>query len=217
MLRVWMIGSGWVGLVSGACFAEMGHQVTCFDIDHQKVAALQKGEVQIFEPRLSELVQRNTKSGRLSFTAEFLPSFAELDICLITVDTPSLPGGEADLRQVEQAARSVGRHLQRSCVVAVKSTVPVGTSRRVLRWVEEELNERGCNFPVYIGSNPEFLKEGSAVEDFLKPDRVVVGAEHLHAVDQLKALYAPFMLNHERLLVMDLSSAELCKYASNAM
>lgn len=217
MLRIWMIGSGWVGLVSGACFAEMGHQVTCFDINHSKIAALQRGEVQIFEPRLAELVHRNQASSRLHFTTDFSPSFADVEICFLTVDTPSLPGGDADLSQIEQAARSIGKHLQKSCVVAVKSTVPVGTSHRVWGWVEEELQKRGCDFSVSIASNPEFLKEGSAVEDFLKPDRVVVGAEHPDTIAQLKALYTPFMLNHERLLVMDLASAELSKYAANAM
>lgn len=216
-MRLVIVGAGWVGLVSGTCFAEMGHQVTCLDIDRKKINALQSGLVSIYEPGLEELIKRNLHAGRLFFTADSALALSTAEICIIAVDTPSQANGGADMSQVESAARSIGRHLNQDSIIAIKSTVPVGTSQRVFSWIEAELHARGAAISFDVVSNPEFLKEGNAVQDFMKPDRVIIGAAHSHAAAVMKTLYSPFMLNHERLLIMDPASAELSKYAANAM
>ena len=217
MMKITIFGTGYVGLVTGACLAEMGNHVLCVDIDAAKVERLERGEIPIFEPGLAAIVQRNHASGRLAFTTEAAPAVAHGDLIFIAVGTPPDEDGSADLTYVQEVARTIGRHLNRYAVVVNKSTVPVGTADRVREGIAAELAGRHAEIAFDVVSNPEFLKEGAAVEDCLRPDRIVVGASSERAVALLRKLYAPFNRNHERLVVMDERSAELTKYAANAM
>ena len=216
-MKITMIGTGYVGLVSGACLADQGNDVLCLDVDQAKIEMLRSGSIPIHEPGLEALVKRNTLAGRLRFTTEIEPSVHHGTVQFIAVGTPPDEDGSADLRYVAEAARSIGRHMRDYKVVVDKSTVPVGTADRVRAAIGEELKARGVEIPYGVVSNPEFLKEGAAVEDFMKPDRVVIGADDERATQIMRAVYAPFQRNHQRMLVMDVRSAELTKYAANAM
>jgi UDPglucose 6-dehydrogenase len=216
-VKITMIGTGYVGLVSGACFAEVGNDVLCYDVDARKIATLDGGEVPIHEPGLPELVARNRAAGRLRFTTDPAESVAHGVAQFIAVGTPPDEDGAADLRHVVAAARTIGRHMTGERLVVDKSTVPVGTADAVRQAIAEELAARGVAVPYSVVSNPEFLKEGAAVEDFMRPDRIVIGADDAEATRMMRLLYAPFQRNHERLIVMDVRSAELTKYAANAM
>ena len=217
MMKISIFGTGYVGLVTGACLAEMGNQVVCVDIDRAKVERLKRGEIPIYEPGLEAIVRRNHASGQLDFTTEAALAIAHGDIIFIAVGTPPDEDGSADLKYVLEVARSVGSHLNRYAVVVNKSTVPVGTADRVRAAVGAELATRSADIEFDVVSNPEFLKEGAAVEDCLRPDRIIVGASSERAVALLRKLYAPFNRNHDRMVVMDERSAELTKYAANAM
>ncbi len=216
-MRITVIGTGYVGLVSGACLADSGNDVLCLDVDAAKIAALQRGEIPIFEPGLESIVRRNAHAGRLRFTTDIPASVAHGTVQFIAVGTPPDEDGSADLRHVLAAARSIGRNLDHYAVVVDKSTVPVGTAGKVRAAIAEELAARGSAQEFAVVSNPEFLKEGAAVDDFLKPDRIVLGSDDARATQIMRAVYQPFQRNHERLLVMDVKSAELTKYAANAM
>jgi UDPglucose 6-dehydrogenase len=216
-MKITMIGTGYVGLVSGACLAEVGNDVLCFDVDAHKVAVLNGGGIPIHEPGLPEMVARNRAAGRLRFTTDAAQSVAHGGIQFIAVGTPPDEDGSADLKHVVTAARTIGRHMTEYRLVVDKSTVPVGTADAVRAAIADELKRRGVAIPFSVVSNPEFLKEGAAVEDFMRPDRIVVGSEDEQATRTMRALYAPFQRNHERLIVMDVRSAELTKYAANAM
>ena len=216
-MRLTIFGSGYVGLVTGACFADVGNDVLCVDVDARKVQALQAGEVPIHEPGLDTLIERNSAAGRLRFTADAAAAIAHGQLLVIAVGTPPGEDGSADLSHVLAVAREIGRHVDGYRVVIDKSTVPVGTADRVREQIERVLRERGVTGDFDVVSNPEFLKEGAAIADFMKPDRVVIGTESPRAIALLRQLYAPFTRNHERLLVMDARSAELTKYAANAM
>ncbi|WP_426689303.1 UDP-glucose dehydrogenase family protein [Rhodanobacter ginsengiterrae] len=216
-MNVTIFGTGYVGLVTGACLAEMGNKVVCVDIDAGKVERLKRGEIPIFEPGLEAIVQRNHAGGRLDFTTDAAPAIAHAELIFIAVGTPPDEDGSADLQYVQAVARTIGRHLDRYAVVVNKSTVPVGTADRVREAIDGELKARNAAVEFDVVSNPEFLKEGAAVEDCLRPDRIVVGASSARAVALLRKLYAPFNRNHDRMVVMDERSAELTKYAANAM
>ncbi|MBQ4853857.1 UDP-glucose/GDP-mannose dehydrogenase family protein [Rhodanobacter sp. B2A1Ga4] len=216
-MKVTIFGTGYVGLVTGACLAEMGNHVVCVDIDAGKVERLKQGEIPIYEPGLESIVQSNHASGRLGFTTEAAPAIAHAELIFIAVGTPPDEDGSADLQYVQAVARTIGRHLDHYAVVVNKSTVPVGTADRVRTAVAAELAARHAAVEFDVVSNPEFLKEGAAVEDCLRPDRIVVGASSARAVALLRKLYAPFNRNHDRMVVMDERSAELTKYAANAM
>ncbi|MBN8895746.1 MAG: UDP-glucose/GDP-mannose dehydrogenase family protein [Rhodanobacter sp.] len=216
-MKVTIFGTGYVGLVTGACLAEMGNHVVCVDIDAGKVERLKRGEIPIYEPGLESIVQSNHASGRLDFTTEAAPAIAHGELIFIAVGTPPDEDGSADLQYVQKVASTIGRHLQRYAVVVNKSTVPVGTADRVREAVAAELPARQATVEFDVVSNPEFLKEGAAVEDCLRPDRIVVGSSSTRAVALLRKLYAPFNRNHDRMVVMDERSAELTKYAANAM
>lgn len=217
MTKILMIGAGYVGLVSGTCLAEMGHQVICLDINKEKIEKLKSGKIPIYEPGLEEMLLRNIKAKRIAFTTAYASSVPLVDVCFIAVDTPTCPSGNANTFQVEEVARSLGQYLQSYCVIATKSTVPVGTTHRVADIINQALEARNVTIEFDVVSNPEFLKEGNAVHDFMKPDRVVVGVNNDRAAKIMKEIYSPFMLNNERMLVMDIISAELAKYAANAM
>jgi UDPglucose 6-dehydrogenase len=216
-MKITMIGTGYVGLVTGACLAEVGNDVLCLDVDARKIAILNDGGVPIHEPGLEPMVRRNAAAGRLRFTTDRDEAVAHGALQFIAVGTPPDEDGSADMQYVLQAARDIGRRMTDWKVVVDKSTVPVGTADRVRSAIGAELGRRGLDIPFAVASNPEFLKEGAAVEDFMKPDRIVVGADDERAIALLRAVYAPFQRNHERLLVMDVRSAELTKYAANAM
>jgi UDPglucose 6-dehydrogenase len=216
-MKITMIGTGYVGLVTGTCFAEVGNDVLCLDVDAAKIATLDAGGVPIHEPGLETMVRRNVAAGRLRFTTDIDASVAHGNLQFIAVGTPPDEDGGADMQYVIEAARNIGRRMQNAKIVIDKSTVPVGTADRVHAAIAEELAKRNANLPFAVASNPEFLKEGAAVEDFMRPDRVVIGSEDERAIAALRAVYAPFMRNHERFLVMDVRSAELTKYAANAM
>ena len=216
-MRVTIFGTGYVGLVTGTCLADVGHDVVCVDIDEGKVAALQRGEIPIFEPGLAPMVRSNPAAGRLDFTTDAAAAIARGEVIFIAVGTPPGEDGSADLQYVLAVARTIGRHLDRPGIVVNKSSVPVGTSDRVRETIAGELQARGVDVTFGVASNPEFLKEGDAVNDFMRPDRIVVGASDAHVIERLKRLYAPFNRNHERIVVMDVRSAELTKYAANAM
>jgi UDPglucose 6-dehydrogenase len=216
-MKITVIGTGYVGLVAGACLADMGNQVVCLDLDAAKIALLNAGGIPIHEPGLQEIVQRNAQVGRLRFTTDVAAAVAHGSLQFIAVGTPADEDGSADLKYVLAAARNIGRHMTEYKVVVDKSTVPVGTAGKVKAAIAEELALRGRALDFSVASNPEFLKEGAAVADFTRPDRVIVGAEDERAVMLLRALYAPFLRNHDRMLVMDIRSAELTKYAANAM
>jgi UDPglucose 6-dehydrogenase len=216
-VKITMIGTGYVGLVTGACFAEVGNDVMCLDLDAEKIRILNEGGIPIFEPGLKEMVARNRAAGRIRFTTSVEEAVAHGDIQFIAVGTPPDEDGSADLKYVTAAARNVGKFMTGHKVVVDKSTVPVGTADKVRAAISEELKKRGADLSFSVVSNPEFLKEGAAVDDFMKPDRVVVGVEDEKAREMMRALYAPFQRNHERMIFMDIRSAELTKYAANAM
>ncbi|WP_276496867.1 UDP-glucose dehydrogenase family protein [Pontibacter litorisediminis] len=218
-MRIAVVGTGYVGLVTGTCFAEVGIEVTCVDIDEKKIANLRQGILPIYEPGLEEMVERNAQKGRLSFSTD-LSGVVESCGCeavFIAVGTPPGEDGSADLQYVLAVARQIGRSLQGYTVVVTKSTVPVGTARKVRQAIEEELEARGADIPFDVASNPEFLKEGAAIEDFLKPDRIVVGVQSERAEQVMRKLYKPFLMNGHPLIFMDIPSAEMTKYAANAM
>jgi UDPglucose 6-dehydrogenase len=212
-----VIGTGYVGLVTGTCFAEMGNSVTCVDADHEKIDRLQQGHIPIFEPGLEAMVASNVREGRLRFTASLAEAMAGSRIYFIAVGTPANGDGSADLRQVLEVAREIGRHMTGHCVVVDKSTVPVGTAEKVRAAIEEELIRRGQSIDFDVVSNPEFLKEGAAIEDFMRPDRIIIGTSSDRARESMRQLYAPFNMSRDRTLYMGVRDAEMSKYAANAM
>ena len=216
-MRVCIFGTGYVGLVTGTCLAEVGHDVLCIDVDAAKVEGLNRGVVPIFEPGLTPMVQANHAAGRLRFSVDAAAGVAHGEVIFIAVGTPPDEDGSADLKYVLAVAASIGMHLDRPAVVVDKSTVPVGTADKVSARIAAELAARGADISFDVVSNPEFLKEGAAVEDCLRPDRIVIGTDSAAALDTMKRLYAPFNRNHERIVAMDVRSAELTKYAANAM
>jgi UDPglucose 6-dehydrogenase len=216
-MKITVVGTGYVGLVSGTCLAEVGNDVLCLDLDPNKIRILEDGGIPIHEPGLLEMVRRNVAAGRLHFTTDVEKAVQHGTIQFIAVGTPPDEDGSADLQYVLGAARNIGRLMTDYKVVVDKSTVPVGTGAKVKAAIADELQKRGIDIPYSVVSNPEFLKEGAAVEDFMRPDRIVVGAEEEQAIHLMRALYAPFQRNHERLIITDVKSAELTKYAANAM
>ena len=216
-MNVVIVGTGYVGLVSGTCFAEMGMHVQCVDVDANKVARLQKGEIPIYEPGLDDMVVRNTAAGRLTFTTSLPEALAEAAVLFIAVGTPTSVDGSADLKYVLQVAKTIGENLSQYCLIVDKSTVPVGTAKLVKQTIQAELDKRGVDISFDVASNPEFLKEGDAIKDFMTPDRVVVGVDSEKAKEVLSRLYRPFLLNNFRVIFMDVASAEMTKYAANAM
>ncbi len=216
-MKITVIGTGYVGLVSGACLAEVGNDVLCLDVDPAKIKILEEGGIPIFEPGLQEMVRRNVSAGRLHFTTDMEKAAHFGTIMFIAVGTPPDEDGSADMKYVTAAARNIGKYMTDYKVIVDKSTVPVGTADAVKAAVDDELRKRGVNTPFSVVSNPEFLKEGAAIEDFMKPDRIVVGCDDEQAALNMRALYAPFQRNHDRLIIMDIRSAELTKYAANAM
>jgi len=216
-MNVTIIGTGYVGLVTGACLADAGNTVFCFDVDEKKISQLNAGEIPIFEPGLEPIVKRNRQAGRLRFSTEAPESVAHAELQIIAVGTPPGEDGSADLQHVLAAARAIGRYMSGYKVIATKSTVPVGTADKVRNAVDEEIQKRGMKGEFAVVSNPEFLKEGAAVGDFVRPERIVIGSSDERAITLLRQLYAPFQRNHERVMVMGVRSAELTKYAANAM
>jgi len=216
-MNVTVIGTGYVGLVTGACLADAGNTVFCLDVDESKIARLSQGEIPIFEPGLEPVVKRNREAGRLRFSTDVAASVAHGELQLIAVGTPPGEDGSADLQHVLAAARAIGRHMQGYKVVVTKSTVPVGTADKVKQAIIQELKKRGTGSDFTVVANPEFLKEGAAVEDFMRPDRIIIGSDDARAVALLRQLYAPFQRNRERVIVMGVRSAELTKYAANSM
>ena len=216
-MNIAIVGSGYVGLVSGACFAEMGVDVTCVDIDKQKIDNLIAGIIPIYEPGLDELVARNSAAGRLHFTTSLESVIDDVEIVFSAVGTPPDEDGSADLQYVLEVARTFGRCIKKYALLVTKSTVPVGTSKKIKQVINEELAKRGENIPFEVASNPEFLKEGAAIKDFMSPDRVVIGIESDRAKKVMERLYRPFLLNNFRVIFMDIASAEMTKYAANSM
>ena len=216
-MNIAVVGTGYVGLVSGTCFAEMGVNVTCVDVLEQKIEQLKKGVIPIYEPGLEEMVARNYKANRLKFTTSLTSCLNDVDIVFSAVGTPPDEDGSADLRYVLEVARAIGQNMNKYLVVVTKSTVPVGTSLKVKKAIQEELDKRGVDIEFDVASNPEFLKEGDAIDDFMKPDRVVVGVESYRAKKLMERLYKPFMMSNYRLIFTDIPSAEMIKYAANSM
>lgn len=216
-MKITVVGTGYVGLVTGTCFAEVGIDVTCVDIDEIKIANLKNGIVPIFEPGLDKLIESNTAKGRLHFSTKISDSLDNCDVLFIAVGTPPDEDGSADLSHVISVAREVGKNMHKYMLVVTKSTVPVGTAKKVRDAIEDELRKRNLDIPFDIASNPEFLKEGAAIDDFLKPDRIVVGVESNKAQDIMSKLYQPFLLNGHPVIFMDVPSAEMTKYAANSM
>ncbi|MDE5595893.1 MAG: nucleotide sugar dehydrogenase, partial [Muribaculaceae bacterium] len=216
-MNIAIVGTGYVGLVSGACFAEVGANVTCVDIDKDKIDLLVKGEIPIYEPGLDELVKRNIKAGRLHFTTDLAKVIDDVEVVFCAVGTPPDEDGSADLSHVIEVARSFGRLINKYSIFVTKSTVPVGTAVVIKGVIEDELQRRGVSVDFEVASNPEFLKEGAAIKDFMSPDRVVIGIESQRARKVMERLYRPFLLNNFRVLFMDIPSAEMTKYAANAM
>jgi UDPglucose 6-dehydrogenase len=216
-MNVTIVGTGYVGLVTGACLADAGNNVLCLDVDRKKIDLLNQDKIPIYEPGLEGIVARNRAAGRLKFTTDVAASVAHAELQMIAVGTPPGEDGSADLQHVVAAARSIGRHMHGYKVVITKSTVPVGTADKVRAAIGEELDKRKESFELAVVSNPEFLKEGAAVADFMRPERIIVGCEDARAVALLRQLYAPFQRNHERIMVMGVRSAELTKYAANSM
>lgn len=216
-MNIAIVGTGYVGLVSGTCFADTGAVVTCVDVDSAKIERLKKGEIPIYEPGLDELVVKNVKAGRLKFTTDLASVLNEQEIVFSAVGTPPDEDGSADLKYVLQVAKTIGENLNRYVVVVTKSTVPVGTARKVRHTIQAELDRRGVDVKFDVASNPEFLKEGNAIKDFMSPDRVVVGVESEQAKKTLAKLYKPFLINNFRVIFMDIPSAEMTKYAANSM
>lgn len=216
-MNIAIVGTGYVGLVSGTCFSEMGVDVTCVDVNEEKINALLRGEIPIYEPELDEMVLRNHREGRLKFTTDLASVLDDVDIVFSAVGTPPDEDGSADLSYVLQVARTVGQHMNKYLVLVTKSTVPVGTARKVKAVIQEELDKRGVQIEFDVASNPEFLKEGAAIKDFMSPDRVVVGVESERARNLMTKLYRPFLLNNFRVIFTDIPSAEMIKYAANSM
>ena len=216
-MKVTIVGTGYVGLVTGACFAEVGIDVTCVDIDKSKIEKLKKGIIPIYEPGLEELVERNVAKGHLHFTTDLPSTLPGCEVIFSAVGTPPDEDGSADLRHVLDVAREIGLNMKDYILVVTKSTVPVGTAGLVKKAIQDALDIRGVSIPFDVASNPEFLKEGAAVDDFLKPDRIVVGLESEKATDLMQKLYKPFTLNGHPVIFMDIASAEMTKYAANAM
>ncbi|BCX80054.1 UDP-glucose/GDP-mannose dehydrogenase family protein [Campylobacter sp. 19-13652] len=216
-MKIAVIGTGYVGLVTGACLAKMGNDVLCIDIDESKINALKEGKIPIYEPGLGEIVAECTANGTLKFDTCIKRALSFASVLFIAVGTPMGADGQADLRFVLEVAKSIGEHISKPLIIVDKSTVPVGTAQKVRECVQSELNRRGAQVEFDVVSNPEFLKEGAAVEDFLKPDRVIVGSDSERASAVMRELYAPFMKNHDRFILMDIKSAEMTKYAANAM
>jgi UDPglucose 6-dehydrogenase len=216
-MKLSIIGTGYVGLVTGVCFAEMGNHVFCADVDTKKIEMLRRGELPIYEPGLEELVERNLANGNLYFTDKIEQAVAHACICIIAVGTPMGPDGSVNMQYVHQAAVEIGQYIAHDMIIVDKSTVPVGTARSLEKSLKEEMRKRGVDFSIKIVSNPEFLKEGSAIEDCMRPDRVVIGTPDEETTTVMKELYAPFIHNRDRFFIMDVASAEMTKYASNAM
>lgn len=216
-MNIAIVGTGYVGLVSGTCFAEMGGNVTCVDVNEEKIRALKAGQIPIYEPGLDEMVLRNCREGRLHFTTELTSCLDDVEIVFSAVGTPPDEDGSADLQYVLAVAREFGKHIRKYTVLVTKSTVPVGTAWKVKAAIQEELDKRGEQIPFDVASNPEFLKEGAAIKDFMSPDRVVVGVESEKSKELMTKLYRPFLLNNFRVIFTDIPSAEMIKYAANSM
>ena len=216
-MKITIIGTGYVGLVSGACLADVGNQVLCLDLDQRKIEILKSGSIPIYEPGLKEIVANNIAAGRLRFTTDIAESVAWGDVQFIAVGTPPGEDGSADLQYVVAAARNIGRYMSSAKIVVDKSTVPVGTADQVRAAIDDELQLRSQPIKFSVVSNPEFLKEGAAIEDFMRPDRIIIGADDAETIEIMRKLYGPFQRNHDRIMVMDIRSAELTKYAANAM
>ena len=212
-----IVGTGYVGLVSGTCFAEMGVNVTCVDVDTVKIEKLKQGIIPIYEPGLEDMVHKNVEAGRLHFVTDLASVLDEVDVVFSAVGTPPDEDGSADLKYVLEVARTIGRNMNKYLVVVTKSTVPVGTAQKVKTTIRAELDKRGVNIDFDVASNPEFLKEGAAIKDFMSPDRVVVGVESNRSREIMARLYKPFMLSSDRIIFTDISSAEMIKYAANSM
>ena len=216
-MKIAIVGTGYVGLVTGTCFAEMGTEVFCVDVNTEKIENLKKGIIPIYEPGLEEMVHRNQQAGRLHFTTDLTECLDEVEVLFSAVGTPPDEDGSADLKYVLEVARTVGRNIKKHILVVTKSTVPVGTAKKVRQAIQDELDKRGIQIEFDVASNPEFLKEGAAISDFMSPDRVVVGVESERAEELMTRLYRPFLLNNFRVIFMDVPSAEMTKYAANAM
>ena len=216
-MKITMVGTGYVGLVSGTCFAETGINVTCVDIDKTKIDNLNKGILPIWEPGLEDMVSRNVEKNKLIFSNSLKDSLDGVDIVFSAVGTPPDEDGSADLRYVLEVAKEVGQYMNQYLVIVTKSTVPIGTAEKVRKVIQSELDKRNSNLTFDVSSNPEFLKEGSAIQDFLKPDRIVVGVDSERAENVMRKLYKPFVLNNHPVIIMDIPSAEMTKYAANAM
>ncbi len=216
-MKITIIGSGYVGLVTGTCFAEMGNDVICMDIDAKKIEGLKNGVIPIYEPGLEEMIKRNHKEERLSFTTDIKEAVEKSLFCFIAVGTPPGEDGSADLQYVLKVAENIGKYMNGYKIIVDKSTVPVGTAEKVKETIKKELAARGANFEFDVVSNPEFLKEGAAIDDFMKPDRVVIGCDDVRTAELMKELYSPFMRKNFRIITMDIRSAELTKYAANCM
>lgn len=216
-MKIAVIGTGYVGLVSGTCFAEMGNHVTCVDVNAEKIEKLKRGVIPIYEPGLEAMVLNNIANKNLFFTTDLAEAIKDVEVAFIAVGTPMGDDGSADLQYVLSVAKSIGETMQKKLIVVDKSTVPVGTADKVKETIQKELDKRGENIEFYVVSNPEFLKEGKAIQDFMKPDRVVVGADSQYAFDKMRTLYSSFFMQHERFITMDIRSAEMTKYAANAM
>lgn len=216
-MKIAIVGTGYVGLVTGTCFAEMGTEVFCVDVNTEKIENLKQGIIPIYEPGLEDMVHRNQLAGRLHFTTDLTDCLDEVEVLFSAVGTPPDEDGSADLKYVLEVARTVGRNIKKHILVVTKSTVPVGTAKKVRRAIQEELDKRGVEIEFDVASNPEFLKEGAAISDFMSPDRVVVGVESERAEELMTRLYRPFLLNNFRVIFMDVPSAEMTKYAANAM
>ena len=216
-MNIAIVGTGYVGLVSGTCFAEMGINVTCVDVNKEKIESLMRGEIPIYEPGLDEMVLRNHSEGRLHFTTDLTTCLDDVDIVFSAVGTPPDEDGSADLQYVLAVARTFGRYIKKYTILVTKSTVPVGTAKKVKAVIQEELDKRGRQIPFDVASNPEFLKEGAAIKDFMSPDRVVIGVETERSRELMSRLYRPIMLNNFRVIFTDIPSAEMIKYAANSM
>ena len=216
-MKIVVVGTGYVGLVSGTCFSEMGNTVTCVDINQQKINNLKKGIVPIYEPGLESMVLKNVENGNLNFKTNLSEVLNNAEIIFIAVGTPMGEDGSADLKYVLEVAKSIGEHINKHLIVVNKSTVPIGTAEKVKDVIENEIDKRELSLTFDVVSNPEFLKEGAAINDFMKPDRVIIGSDSNFAIDKMKKLYAPFCMSHERFITMDIRSAEMTKYAANTM
>lgn len=216
-MNLTIVGTGYVGLVSGTCFSEMGNRVTCIDIDKEKISNLKEGIIPIYEPGLENMVKKNVELGNLHFSTQLKDGLQKSNMVFIAVGTPMGEDGSADLKYVISVAKQIGQEMQKPLIIVNKSTVPVGTADKVKETIEKELEKRGADIDFYVVSNPEFLKEGAAIGDFMKPDRVVIGTDNDYVIEQMTALYSPFLLNHNELIFMDIRSAEMTKYVANTM